>query len=354
MESTGDIRIAIHHSPGSFSDSWIEHCNDNEIPFDLVNCFDSDIMRQLRNYDLLLWHWHHEDSRAILFARQFFTSLEHLPIRAYPDIRTCWHFDDKVGQKYLLEALGIPLIPSYVFYEQDKALEWIDKTEFPKVFKLRCGAGSLNVRLVNSAAQARKLCKTTFGKGFRAQAGYFSDVSNRVRKARKKHDYWGKIRRMPASIMRIRRTNRKLGRQKGYVYFQDFVPNNTYDTRIVIVGKRAFGLRRFCRKNDFRASDSGMGDYSRQAVDERCVQAAFDVVRRTGAQTLAMDFLRDTDGTPCIAEISYCFPPHGWDDCQGYWDDDMVWHDGNISVVRAIIEDLIAKTRLELGRAEPA
>ena len=32
-------------------------------------------------------------------------------------------FDDKIGQKYLLEALGIPFINSHVFYDKYEAIK---------------------------------------------------------------------------------------------------------------------------------------------------------------------------------------------------------------------------------------
>ena len=66
----------------------------------------------------------------------------------FPNFNTAWHFDDKVGQKYLLEAIDAPLVPSYVFYSKEMALKWLEQTQFPKVFKLRGGAGSANVKLV--------------------------------------------------------------------------------------------------------------------------------------------------------------------------------------------------------------
>lgn len=44
---------------------------------------------------------------------------------------------------------------------------------------------------------------------------------------------------------------------KGYIYFQDFIPNNNYDTRVKVIGNRCAALRRYNRKNDFRASGSG-------------------------------------------------------------------------------------------------
>ena len=44
--------------------------------------------------------------------------------------------------------------------------------------------------------------------------------------------------------------------EKGYVYFQDFIPNNDTDTRIVVIGDKIIGERRGVRNGDFRASGS--------------------------------------------------------------------------------------------------
>src|SRR5690606_24969951 len=98
--------------------------------------------------------------KKILFA------LEHAGIKVFPDFKTGWHFDDKVAQKYLLEAINAPLVPSYVFYDKQQALNWAKKTIYPKVFKLKGGAGSANVKLVRSESEAIKLINIAFGKGF--------------------------------------------------------------------------------------------------------------------------------------------------------------------------------------------
>ncbi|WP_175476654.1 hypothetical protein [Syntrophus gentianae] len=151
------IMIGIHQRTGSFSDKWIEYCTIHKIGFKLVNCYDSDIIYQLKDCAGLMWHWAQYDSKAILFARQLTYSLEHIGKKVFPDSKTCWHFDDKAGQKYLLEAIGSPLVKSYIFYDKEKAIEWANETSFPKVFKLRGGAGSVNVKLVTTSREALHL-----------------------------------------------------------------------------------------------------------------------------------------------------------------------------------------------------
>ena len=113
-----------------------------------------------------MWPHDHGNYNDALFAKQLLYALQMAGKRVFPDFNTTWHFDDKVGQKYLLEAIGAPLVPSYVFYSKREALEWAKQTSFPKVFKLRGGAGSANVRLVRTRSEAYRLISKAFTSGF--------------------------------------------------------------------------------------------------------------------------------------------------------------------------------------------
>src|SRR5690606_22052442 len=162
------MKIGRHHRAGSFSENWIKCCENNGVSYKLVNCYENDIIDQLRECDGLMWHWHQSDYRAILFAKELTYSLEMMGKRVFPDSNTVWHFDDKIGQKYLLEAINAPLVPSYVFYDKKEALAWIQNVSFPKVFKLRGGAGSRNVKLAENKKVAASLINQAFGRGFSA------------------------------------------------------------------------------------------------------------------------------------------------------------------------------------------
>jgi len=142
------MKIAIHKEIGNFSERWIAYCEEKEIDFKIVNCYDNDIIQQLDECDALMWNHYQASETDKIFAKQLLFSLEVSGKKVFPDFHTGWHYDDKVGQKYLFEAIGAPLVPSYVFYSKESAIQWINETNFPKVFKLRNGAGSWNVELV--------------------------------------------------------------------------------------------------------------------------------------------------------------------------------------------------------------
>ena len=337
-----DVKLAIAHRVGSYSEHWIKYCEDRKIPFCIVDPAQSDIVDQVRDCDGFLWHWNHSNVAGLLFARQLIYSLETMGIRVFPNSNTVWHYDDKVGQKYFLESLGLPLVPTHVFYDRKTANQWIDTADFPKVFKLRGGASSVNVRLVSSKREAKRLTRQAFGRGFRSR------------------DYWGLCKeRMVKLMVQPNRSNAILAgkalvrsfipspyerihpKERGYIYFQDFCAENEYDTRITVIGDRAFGFRRFVRSNDFRASGSGKIDYTVSAIDPQTVRIAFDLTQKMGIQSCAFDFMYDIQDKPVIGEISYCYMHEAVAACSGYWDPDLKWHEGQSMPAYLMLENLV-------------
>jgi hypothetical protein len=126
---------------------------------------------------------------------------------------------------------------------------------FPKVFKLRTGAGSSNVRLVRHAQEARALAKQAFTDGFQPVASYQRDARKRFRTARQRRDLLGMVKRLPKTLATIRQLNRAIGRERGYVYFQDFIPANQFDTRVTMHWQP--GLRLYAQRSAGRFSGLG-------------------------------------------------------------------------------------------------
>ncbi len=332
------MKIAIHQRKDSFSDIWIEYCQINNIPFKLVNCYDSDITVQLNDCDGLMWHWPQWDSKAILFARQLTYSLELSGKKVFPDSNTCWHFDDKIGQKYLFEALGLDSIPTWIFYDKKSAYKWIKNTEYPLVFKLRGGASSKNVKLVKTSHQAKNLVKRAFGKGFKI-SGKWNKLKDRILKFQKEKTIHSLL-HLGKGFFRIIRPNyneRMSTRDKGYLYFQKFVPDNDSDIRLVVVGNRCFGMRRYIRKNDFRASGSVNKSYDPQLINIEVVKLAFEASQKLKMQSVAFDFIKDNNKYKII-EISYAFTSKQF---PGYWDSNLKWNEGVVSPQKYMIEDFI-------------
>lgn len=333
------MKIAIHHNPNSFSEGWIEYCQNQKIDYIIVNAFENDIVSQVKDCDIFMWHHHHANYKDVLTAKRILFSLEQAGIKVFPDFKTGWHFDDKVAQKYLLEAINAPLVPSYVFYDKETALSWAKNTSYPKVFKLKGGAGASNVKLVRNYSQAVILINKAFGRGFSQfdRLGYFKERYDKFKKG--KDNLLGVLKGI-ARIFIIPEFAKKHPREAGYIYFQEFIPNNKFDTRVVVINSKiAAAEKRFVRENDFRAS--GSGNFSYDDIDMRMIKLSFDITKKIGAQSLAFDYILNENNEPLVVEISYGFGCKGINASNRYWDSDLNQYFDKIQLQKEIIASII-------------
>lgn len=336
------MKIAIHDSGERFfSKGWIEFCQEHRIDYKLVNCHKNNIIKEVSDCDIIMFHHCNNVYSEQLFAKQLLFAIQKSGKRVFPDFNTNWHFDDKIAQKYLFEALNIPMVQTYVFYTEKEALAWVDKATFPKVSKLRGGAGSQNVQLIRSPKYARRYIRRSFRRGF-SQYDAIHRLKDELNLFREnKHNYFGIIRALLRLIMSTPYSRMGI-REKGYVLLQDFIPNNKFDIRVIVTANRAFAIKRMVRYNDFRASGSGKIKYDKDEINIDCIRIAFSVNALLSAQSIAFDFIFDEKNNPLIVEISYGYEVDYYYECPGYWDSDLIWHNEKINPTAWMIEEIIA------------
>jgi glutathione synthase/RimK-type ligase-like ATP-grasp enzyme len=293
----------------------------NNIDSQIIDVNSNTFFSELNKIDHLVFRWGHYDSdrqiaHSILPVVEFYKG-----IKCFPDYATSWHYDDKIKQYYLLKSLGFPYIDSFIFWDIESALKWIEETNFPIVFKLKGGAGSKNVSLIDSKSEAKRKIYKIFSKGLRQNSIDQSSFSLKRN-----------IRHIGGVILRLI-SNEDVAdtwqKEKNYILFQKYLPNNEFDTRVTTIGVRAFAFRRFNRNNDFRASGSGKIEYDRFAIDQRCIKMALEISKAFKFQTMAYDFLYNEKKEIEFCEISYTYEDKAVFRCHGYWDEDLIFHEGH-------------------------
>lgn len=322
------MKIAIHNDMESYSKRWIQYCEEKNIDFKKVDCYSSDIIAELNDCDALLWHHNHANYKDTLFAKQLLFSLEQSGKKVFPNFNTGWHFDDKVGQKYLFEAHGINAAKSFVFYNKYEAKRWVRRATYPKVFKLRGGASSSNVKLIRSKSEGKKIVKKAFNNGFPLfnTSSVLKDVYKLYKQKKSSKEELKYFLR--AYLFPKKFEFHLLPRQKGYVYFQEFIPNEGFDYRVQITGNYAICMIRYARKDDFRASGGHHNKFDKELITKDVIDFAFDVSRKLKLQSCALDIVRHkTSRELFLIETSYCYGIDKDEFDHGYWDAEGNWYD---------------------------
>ena len=316
---------------GKRSKSYVSAARKMKIPYKLVDCTSADVVNQLKNVDALIWHWTQDSYIDKRIAFHVIKSAELMGKKVYPDSNTCWMFDDKISEKYLLEAVGAPCVETAVFFDEKSVLDWIKRQKLPVVYKLPQGAGSSNVRLIKSEKEAVRICRSHFSFCGRPEIDmkfYYSEK-----------DKYGKTLQdiLHNNLFRYGTNNR------GCILLQKFVPNNNYDIRVTIIGERGIIFRRKVRNNDFRASGSGNIDYNVSEQDIEAIPIARRISKLIHSQTMTYDFIYDKEELR-IVEMSYGFAAKAVYAANGWYDEQMCFHPEHTDVHEMVIKQLMGES----------
>lgn len=346
MNNLSTHTVAIARDDGGPTNSsaprWKTYMESMGVQTRGANPFADDFLEQVEGCAGFMWRFGH-GSRETEVARRIFPVLETVRgLACYPNHQTRWHFDDKVAQALLLKAHGLPTPPTRVFFSELEAIEYIRCARWPQVIKLAGGAGSSNVRLLRSRREAERVLHALFGRGLLTLNMLDALPQSRL----ELRERLGNL----ARSLGLRREGKHLNwlPQRGYLLLQEFLPRNAFDTRVTVIGDRAFAFRRFNRPGDFRSSGSGLIDHNPRGIEMDVVALAFTTARKLGTQSLAIDGLR-REGKPVIGEISYTYMSGAVRACPGYWDHTLRWHEGGMWPEEAQATDFVAALHRSSG-----
>lgn len=311
-----------------FVSRYVKILEFNNIEYCILDISQADFWNKVNNLDIFIFRWHHTDYHHQI-AKSILPIIQNeIGVKCFPDLKTCWHFDDKISQFYLMKHYNYPYTRSWIFWDKELALQWVLTAEYPIVFKLKGGAGSTNVSLIRTVTEAISAVNKMFSTGLKSGGfSFFSsarwndfNISSEIRKLSRLG-----IQKLKSECDYSSSSNV----HKNYILFQEFLPNNKYDTRVTIIGDRAFAFRRFNRDNDFRSSGSGKISYDLSAIDLDFIKKAFQISKKLGFQSMAYDFLYGKEGEAQFCEISYTYSDGAIYNCSGYWDSSLVWHEGH-------------------------
>ncbi|MFJ1261391.1 RimK family alpha-L-glutamate ligase [Capnocytophaga canis] len=329
----------------SWSVIWKAYCDQNGLQYTIINPYKNGVIEELLDYDIILWHYSNYIHKDLLMAKNILNTLEFHGKKVFPSFNDAWHFDDKLAETYLLESINAPMPKSFYYYEMKSLEEDLKacKLAFPIIAKLRNGSGSHNVKKIDNAEELRQYAKTMFSKGLSAAPSLLFKASSNIKSSKNIKTFINRAKRIPEFLKSLSNA-KKFNREVGYVYLQEFIPNDGFDIKITVVGDKLSYFVRNIREDDFRASGGGDFYYDREKITKNIIDSAFETSHKLGFQCMGYDYVVDRrTGEGKIVEISYGFSHLAVLEAKGYFDKQGIWHDESMNVPFEIIKNLIAK-----------
>lgn len=321
------MKVALVYKENTFADEWLKYLKENSIEYFQVDPYANDVIDKISKADYFFWHFDHFDYKDVLCAKSIINSLEG-KVKCFPNLKECFYFNDKLSQKYLLEAHQIQIPETSVFYDKEKAKNFASKTKFPVVAKLRKGAGSSNVWLLKNKKEAADFINKSFGKGF-SVFNTTKYLQTRFQTTKQNESKLQSRLKGIRGVMINKKTAALQSKEKGYVLFQAYVPNDGFDIRVVVINKnKAFSARRDVKENDWAASGSGIASYSNEKLDPAYIKDAFEIADKLDTRCIAIDFVRDKNSNVIYTvEVSVFYAFYSMRPAGGYWDRNLEWNE---------------------------
>jgi glutathione synthase/RimK-type ligase-like ATP-grasp enzyme len=323
LAGKSNLRLGIVKDEDNLSFSLLSYwpkferfAKNNNIPYSFLNIHGDNWINECLNYDLIVWRPFsdpsslYEERTKIAYIEKF------LKIRCHPSYNELWTYEDKIRLYYHLAAFNLPVIPTFISFDETECLNKLDSFEYPLVSKSYVGSSSFGVSKLNTRKEARKHILKAFSKGLNTGFPYF--------------------------------------RQKGYVYFQKFIRDATYDLRIIIVGSKIFGYYRMTPNDDFRASGAGL--VVKEDLPVEAVMLAMKVKEVMPSTILAVDLLKsEKEGKFYIIEASINIDVETPEQLKvnsisGYYllkDGSLEFHPGKFWLQELLLEEIVLHNKTE-------
>ncbi len=196
------------------------------------------------------------------------------------------------------------LIPSYEFYIAH------DNKFYQELYKNRCNVKTPKSQLFtnsNFIGYYEQPIVSKSSRGFASRSVLLAKNKSEYRKSilanmRNYIDLENSFVEKIKSLIKSKVLYRGLYPNKiGRVVAQDFLPGLKFDWKVLVFGNSVFALKRYTKKNDFRASGSGMFDFSDIPSDE-LIKFAVDVRKRLDTPFISLDIAELDCGSFSVIE----------------------------------------------------
>ncbi len=266
--STGK-RIGIVFSLQHDHRNFMAACQEMGISYEVVDIFCDDWIEKIKQSNcevFVAWPTVATTLWKEIFDERIYTLVNFLGKKVYPTLPEFWAYESKRRERDWFVIHNIEHPTTWVFTDEDEALNFVEKCDLPIVFKTNTGASSKGVLILRDRSKIRKLVQKTFKYGFVVERGDPRD------------------------------------RQWGVVIFQQYLPN-AKEWRMVRIGD-AYFCRIKGKAGDFHSGSGSLiwGDPPRYLLDR-----IRKITTDAGYTSMNIDFFETEDGKFVVNEMHTVF-----------------------------------------------
>lgn len=220
-DSPYDVRLGIVKDFAHYHSYYISACREMKVSYKVVDIFSSNWLEEIDSCGcdaFLVWPSVNLEIWKNLFDERLYILSNELNKILFPSYTELWLYENKRRVRDWLLAHNIPHPETWIFYNEEEALQFVKNVDYPIVRKTARGGASSGVKIVKTRREGIKEVKKAFKNGF------------------------------------VIRDGDKRDRQWGYIIFQEYIPHE-HEWRIVRVGD-SFMCRKKIKRGEY-ASGSG-------------------------------------------------------------------------------------------------
>lgn len=267
-----DVTLGIFKEFTRIHSFYIGACRELGVPYKVIDISGPDWLKRVRESgcDAFLVR----PSGQITVWKQMFD--ERLKVIAhdlnktiFPSYDAIWFYESKRRMHYWLQAHDVPHPRTWVYYDRQEALAFVDATPLPIVFKTDFGSGAMGVQILTDRGKLSRLVNRCFRKGIVKSGGDPRD------------------------------------RQWGSVLFQEFLPN-VREWRMIRVGESYMGYQKL-QRGQFH---SGSQSFQYQRPPDRLLDWVRETTDRGDFRSMALDVFVTAEGDYLVNELQTTFALH--------------------------------------------
>ena len=221
-ESKYPVKFGIIEEFAHYHRYYVSACRELGVAYELINISKNNWHEDVLNCGcdiFLVWPSVNLTIWKMMFDERLKIMVDEYGLKIFPSYKEIWLYENKRRVREWLMAKKIPHPETWIFYNEDEAMDFLKSIDYPIVRKTALGAGSSGVKILKNYREAKKDVKYIMRKG----------------------------------IVPYRFDSRD--RQWGYVILQRYIPHD-FEWRVVRIGDY-FLVRKKIKKGNF-ASGSGI------------------------------------------------------------------------------------------------